>query len=150
MLLQTSHPPSAILAPSRPNPNVLAFLTPALTHSLYLAYILQRLLSTTTVFVLFRASLLSGLLLRQSFYACEMLLARSRFAAGLVARQLLLSARQSLAVAWRASVCLREKLFFEFMVFVLGTGGNNIILLVFWPGWIVVGLGVWGVMWACG
>jgi len=48
-------------------------------------------------------------------------------------------------MGWRASEPLRQKLFFEFMVFVLG-GGYGILLILLWPGWIVVGtfaLGLW-------
>jgi len=40
-------------------------------------------------------------------------------------------------------------MFFEFAVFILG-GGNQVILIVFWPGWIVVGGGVWGMWMVCG
>jgi hypothetical protein len=138
--------PSSLLAPSSSR----SVLSPALTHSLYLAFIFQRLLSTTTVFLLFRAYLLSDLLLRQSFYACEILLAQSWYASGIVAKQLFLASKQSLRLAWRATATLRKKLFFEFMVFMLGAGGNSIILLVFWPGWLVVGPPVLYLMWACG
>jgi hypothetical protein len=145
--LQSPSPPSSSLI--APSVNILAFLSPALTHSLYLAFIFHRVLSTTTVFVLFRAYLLSGLLLHQSFYACELLLAQSYYATRLAAHQLLLASRRSLGLAWRATGTLRNKLFFEFMVFVLG-GGNGIILVVFWPGWIVIGPGVFWVWWACG
>lgn len=145
MAIQT--PSSSLVAPSS---DVLAFVSPALTHSLYLAFIFQRLLSTTTIFVLFRAYLLSGLLLRQAFYATEILLAQSYYASSLVAQQFFLASKRSLSLAWRTTDPLRQKLFFEFMVFVLGGGGNGIILLVFWPGWLVVGPGVWCVMWACG
>lgn len=145
MLVQQT-PSSTLLAPS----DVLSFLSPALTHSLYLAVVFQRLLSSTTVFVLFRAYLLSLLLLRQSFYASQILLVQSYFASGVVAQQIKRTAIQTLTLSWRATTPLRKKLIFEFFVFVLGAGGNNIILLVFWPGWLVVGPGVWGVIWACG
>lgn len=47
-------------------------------------------------------------------------------------------------IAWRVwdskqSRRLRKKLEFEFFVLILGTG-NGIILMIFWPGWILVGL----------
>lgn len=50
---------------------------------------------------------------------------------------------------WKALAPLRKKLEYEFFVFVLG-GGKGIILFVFWPGWIVVGSAIGGVMWICG
>jgi hypothetical protein len=148
MILQSTQP-SSLIPPSTTSSDVLAFLAPALTHSFYLAFIFQRLLSTTTLFVLFRAYLLSDLLLRQSFYASSILLGQSYFASAIIARQLLLTSKWSLSLAWRATETLRRKLFYELMVFVLG-GGQGIILLVFWPGWLVIGPGAWCVMWACG
>lgn len=148
MILHATQPPTFI-PPSATTSDLLTFLAPALTHSLYLVFIFQRLLSTTTLFVFFRAYLLSGLLLRQSFYASEILLAQSYFASGVVAHQLLIASKRSLGLAWRSTEMLRRKLFYELMVFVLG-GGQGIILLVFWPGWLVIGPGVWCVMWVCG
>lgn len=43
--------------------------------------------------------------------------------------------------AWNSKQCrrLRKKLEFEFFVLILGSG-NGIILMMFWPGWILVGL----------
>lgn len=52
-------------------------------------------------------------------------------------------------MSWRALEPVREKLFREFMIFVLGAG-NGVFLAVFWPGWIVVGPSVYGVWWVCG
>lgn len=37
---------------------------------------------------------------------------------------------------------VRNRLFYEFAVFILG-GGNAIILLLFWPGWLLVGAVLW-------
>lgn len=36
---------------------------------------------------------------------------------------------------WNSTRVLRKKLFYEFAVFILGTG-NGFILLLFWPGWL--------------
>lgn len=43
--------------------------------------------------------------------------------------------------AWNSKQArrLRKKLEFEFFVLILGSG-NGIMLMVFWPGWILVGL----------
>ncbi|PSS16728.1 hypothetical protein M430DRAFT_35411 [Amorphotheca resinae ATCC 22711] len=139
-------PPATLVA----SDNVRALLSPALTQSLLsLAVIFPRLLSTTTLFVLLRAYFLSAIILRQSAYAAQLLAAQSYYACSLMARQLFAAAKQSLKLGWKATERLRKKLIFELAVFVLGTGGNSMILLVFWPGWIVIG-GVLGVtMWAC-
>ncbi len=42
---------------------------------------------------------------------------------------------------------LRKKLCFELALAVLGPGGNGVLLVVLWPGWVVVGGAAWGV-WA--
>ncbi|CAN8102025.1 unnamed protein product [Discula destructiva] len=63
----------------------------------------------------------------------------------LIARELATMAVTALSQiargAWNSkqSRRLRKKLEFEFFVLILGTG-NGIILLVFWPGWILIGL----------
>ncbi|KAI1419144.1 hypothetical protein F5Y12DRAFT_789313 [Xylaria sp. FL1777] len=35
---------------------------------------------------------------------------------------------------------LKQKIEFEFFTLILGTGGNNLCLIIFWPGWGVLGL----------
>ena len=147
MILHATQSPS-LISPSTSSSSILAFLAPAFAHPLDLASVFQSLISTATVFMLFRTYLLSSLLLHRSFYASEILLAQSCFASSLAARQLLLASRRSLSLAWRATETLRRKLFYELMAFVLG-GGQGAILLVFWPGWLVIGPAVWCVTWAC-
>lgn len=139
-----SIPSSSTLLATTSSTNILNILSPALTHSLYLATIFQRLLSTTVLFVLFRGYHLSIILLRQSFYAAELLILQSYYALALLSKQLFSTTKQAAKASWRAAKPLREKLFFEFMVFVLG-GGNGLFLVVFWPGWIVVGCVAWGI-----
>ncbi|PBP20606.1 hypothetical protein BUE80_DR008512 [Diplocarpon rosae] len=97
----------------------ISLLAPALTHSLTLFATFHRLLSTTTLFLFLRTYMLTLLLLRNSFYASQFLalqLARNSFAA----------VKAACRVGWKATENLRRKLFFEFMVFVLG-GGNAFI-----------------------
>ncbi|KAL7629789.1 hypothetical protein AAE478_001312 [Parahypoxylon ruwenzoriense] len=35
---------------------------------------------------------------------------------------------------------LRKKIMFEFFTLILGSGGNTLFLVLFWPGWWVLGL----------
>jgi len=35
---------------------------------------------------------------------------------------------------------LRKKIEFEFFTLILGAGGNNLFLVIFWPGWYIIGL----------
>jgi hypothetical protein len=148
-LLAPSPNPSALLS-STSGATILELLSPALTYSLYFAAVFQQLLSTTTLFLSMRTYVLSLLLLRQASYASHVLLIQSYYASSLCLKQLCPVVKAGVEQGWTAMEKFRNKLFFEFMVFVLGPGGNSVLLLVFWPGWFVVGGGVWGIRWACG
>ena len=148
MVLTPSPDPSALLS-STSSTNVINLVSPALTHSLYFAAVFQRLLSTTTLFIFLRAYVSSLFILRQTFYASQLLLIQSYYASALLARQTYPVLKQGMRRGWKATEKLRKKLFFEFMVFVLGEG-NGVLLVLFWPGWIVIGSGVMGIWWACG
>jgi hypothetical protein len=45
---------------------------------------------------------------------------------------------------------LRKKLVFEFMTLILGSGGNNMCLLLFWPGWWLIAIVVMAILLYCG
>jgi len=147
-VLTPSPNPTTLLSPSQ-RTNILQLLSPALTHSLYLATIFQQLVSTTTLFLFIRAYISSLFILRQSFCASQILLMQSYYASTRAYKQISPVAKQGLRQGWKATERLRNKLFFEFMVFVLG-GGSQVILAVFWPGWIVIGGAAGGIYWACG
>lgn len=137
--------PSALLNPTSANNNVLSLLSPALTHSRYLA-VLFHYISTSTLLLLFRAYLLSFVLLRQGLYASQVLLVQSYYAAELLSRNFLFAIEHAMRLGWKYTEPLRRKLAFELAVFVLGSG-NGLFLILFWPGWIVIG-GVLGLWWA--
>ncbi|KAK3943228.1 hypothetical protein QBC46DRAFT_43349 [Diplogelasinospora grovesii] len=50
----------------------------------------------------------------------------------------------------KATKRLRKKLEFEFFVLILGPGGNALCLMVFWPGWLIIGATIWAVWPATG
>jgi hypothetical protein len=161
MTVLTSSPDPTALLTSTSSKALIALLAPALTHSYHLATLFQHLLSTTTLFLFFRAYISALFLLRQSFfasqilliqsyYASKLLLIKSYYASALLARKLGPVVEVGRKEARRLVKKLSKKLFFEFMVFVLGTGGNQILLVLFWPGWMVLGGVVGGVWWACG
>ena len=133
---------AATLATIHNTNSILTLLSPALTNSLYLAYILQRLLSTTTIFVLFRTYLLSLFLLQQSYSASQVIFVQSLYATSVLSKNSYRASKQGAKLLWKSTETLRKRLFYEFMVFVLG-GGHVAILLVVWPGWIFVAGGIW-------
>ena len=140
-VLMPSPNSSTLLATTSSQNNILTLFSPALAHSLYFVAILQRFLSTTTLFVFLRCYLLSAVVLRQSYYATQVLAIQGYYALSMVTRH-------ALSMGWKATEPIRKKLFFEFAVFILGNG-NGLLLLMFWPGWLVIGGGVWGAWKVC-
>jgi hypothetical protein len=149
MTVLSPPPKPAALFTTTGTTNILTILSPALTHSLYFAAVFQSLLSTTTLFVVFRAYFISLIVLRQSFYTSQILLLQSYSAAILLSKQLLATGKRILEMGWQGTEGIRRKLFFELMVFLLGTG-YGMLLVVLWPGWIVIGCGAWAVLSICG
>ena len=147
-VLTASSNPTTRLATTQHTKPILTLLSPALTNSLYFAAIAQRLLSTTTLFLIFRTYLLSLFLLQQSYHASQILLIWSLYASSILFENTYWASKQGMRVLWESSEGTRKKLFMEFMIFVLG-GGNQFILVVFWPGWIVIGAGIWGAWRVC-
>ena len=150
-VLTTTHHTSTLLSKTSSHTNIqfLSLLSPALTNSLYFAAILQKLLSTTTLFLAFRAYFISTILLKQSYYASQILALQSYYASGVLARQAFRAWMMSMRLSWKATERLRKKLFYEFALFILGTGYYG-LLVVFWPGWIVIGGGAWAIWWTIG
>lgn len=127
--------------------SLFAFSSMPLTTHLYL---ITRALSSTTFFLfllLLQQSLYaSALLLRQSYYTSLILSRQGYYGSLLLAKQTYWLGRIATRRGWKGTEKLRNKLFFELAVFVLGTSGNGVLLLMFWPGWIVIG----GVLWLGG
>ena len=149
MTVLTPSPNPSTLLSSKSRANIIKLLSPALTHSLNFAAVFQRLLSTTTLFLFLRAYISTLFIFRQAFYASQLLLIQSYYASALLAMQVFPVVKLGMKRGSKATEKFRKKLFFEFMVFVLGAGGNQILLVVFWPGWIVLSGGAMGIWWAC-
>ncbi|KAJ9143076.1 hypothetical protein NKR23_g6841 [Pleurostoma richardsiae] len=41
---------------------------------------------------------------------------------------------------------MRKKIEYEFWTFILGPGGNALFLMLFWPGWLLLGIAGWSLM----
>lgn len=147
-VLTPSPNPTKILTRSSTH-NILQVLAPAFNNSVYLATIFQNLLSTTTLFLVFRAYLLSLVLLQQTYYVSSILLLQSYWASTIAARGGYWGVKRGMGMSWKALEPVRNKILREFMIFILGAG-NGVCLAIFWPGWIVVGPTVWGVWCFCG
>ena len=110
--------------------NYAPYFSP-LTHSLYLVSIFQKMLSISCSTAVHLA--------QKTFYAFVVLVLQCYYAIAMVVTEIWVRGSRMVKMGWRATEPLRQKLFFEFMVFVLG-GGYGLLLVVLWPGWIVVGM----------
>lgn len=114
---------------------IISRLGPTLAYAAHF----QNLVGSLSVFLCWRAYLLTCVSLAQAYYA-------TRFLAFYALMGTKLGALYGAAVSSRAAVAvwdmkttqmLRDKLFYEFALFILGAG-NGVFLLVLWPGWIVI------------
>lgn len=147
-VLTPSPNPTNLLTPTHVRA-LLSALSPVLTNTLSLFATLQTLLHNGTLFLLFR----SYFLLRQSFLVSQILLYGSSILlwqySSILGKGAYWTTKFGVKEGYKRTAWLRKKLQYEFFVFILG-GGNPILLVVFWPGWLVVMTGVWGAWWVCG
>ncbi|KAB5523826.1 hypothetical protein GE09DRAFT_481392 [Coniochaeta sp. 2T2.1] len=91
-------------------------------------------------FVVYYVVFVTQILTSQSYLA-------SRFAAVRTASAL----KSAYLAVWNSGKIrrLRKRIEFEFFVLILSPSGNNLFLMVFWPGWLLIAAAVWGLsIWA--
>lgn len=134
----------ALLTASRVEPNVSIHPRPninrLLSPTLRIALQFQRLLSTITVFVYLWALLLAKAAYISVVFAGKLLAAYAFVAAktGVIRGSSISS--EAIAKGWNSKRVdrLREKLWYEFAIFMLG-GGYFVMMILLWPGWWLVG-----------
>lgn len=103
-----------------------------------LAYIIhfQNIIGSFSVFLCWRAYLLASVSLARAVWATRLL----AFYAFVGTKLGALQGATAIVALWdmKMTRTLRDKLFHEFALFILGAG-NGIFLLVLWPGWVVLG-----------
>jgi len=108
----------------------LDVVTPALNISLLLATTLRSILYTLSIIALFQIT--------YTVQYTKLIIQTIFLYTGYLTKITFNYARYAGDNGWKRTESLRRKLFFEFMVFILGCG-NGILLIVLWPGWILVG-----------
>ncbi|TPX07995.1 uncharacterized protein E0L32_010326 [Thyridium curvatum] len=75
---------------------------------------------------------------------CAILAVQSAWILRLFAMATLNLVSQSVNTLWNSNAVkqLRRKVVFEFIATILGPGGNMFLLLLFWPGWILLGVSI--------
>jgi hypothetical protein len=138
----------SILTASRVEPSVLAprsqdIIFTHIAPSLDSAVRLQTVIGSISLNVLFQAYIAASLTLTAALWASHLFAVQAYFAT-------LLSGK-ALRQLWntRVVVSMRNKVFYEFAVFILGSG-QGLILTLFWPGWWILGGATWALWTFCG
>ena len=109
---------------------------PTLAPTLRFALQSQRALSTASLFVVLRTYLIAS----QILLATQSVAFRSLVASSYVLAEVAAFWRMLCWSVWNSQPTrrLRKKVVFEFFTLILGSG-NNFCLVVFWPGWWILG-----------
>ncbi|OAQ62164.1 hypothetical protein VFPPC_07173 [Pochonia chlamydosporia 170] len=130
-----------------PHSTLISRLGPVLAFAARFQYFI----STFSSFLYIHAYFVTSIAFVNALYASRFLAIQAYIATKLGAFHGLSMSARALADVWDAKTTrmLRKKLFYEFAVFILGSG-NSVILLLFWPGWLVVGGASFAVWQFCG
>lgn len=117
----------------RQSSDIIAALGPAAKIGLQL----HHMLSHASLYLFLRIYFLA----EQVLHASKILAVGSTMASRFLVANTALLTREALRSAWnsKSGRRLRKKLEYEFFTFVLGSGGNSLILVIFWPGWWAAG-----------
>ncbi|TQV90645.1 hypothetical protein IF1G_10597 [Cordyceps javanica] len=115
---------------------IISRLGPTLAYAVHF----QNIVGSLSVFLCWRAYLLASVSVTQAYYATRILAFYALVGTKIGAFYGAAASVRAAAAVWdmKTTRRLRDKLFYEFALFVLGAG-NGLFLLVLWPGWIVIG-----------
>ncbi|KFA61725.1 hypothetical protein S40285_10108 [Stachybotrys chlorohalonatus IBT 40285] len=119
------------------NSDALAYLSSTLPY----ATVVHHALGSVSLFLCMQAYVTACAAFSIALYASKILAFQAYIATKYSAYHARIVSAWALAEVYRSKTLerLRKKLFFEFATFVLGGCGNGLFLVVFWPGWIVIG-----------
>jgi hypothetical protein len=141
----------ALLAASRtapsvslsPRSDVISALYPFVNSALQF----QQLLGSAAFHLLVRTYFAAAMVATLSLWASKSIAWGTFLASRVVAARSLFLAKR---LAWTAWDCkrarrFRKRLQFELFVLLLGPGGNTLLLMIFWPGWLMLAFLGWGI-----
>jgi hypothetical protein len=108
----------------------LDLVTPALNVYLILASTLRSILYTLSIIALYQVTYTY----QYTKLITQTIFVYSKYLSIVTSQYAWYAGKQG----WKSTESLRRRLFFEFMVFILGCG-NGILLVVLWPGWLLIG-----------
>ncbi|KAK3306414.1 uncharacterized protein B0T15DRAFT_491964 [Chaetomium strumarium] len=142
----------ALLAASKTTPNVslshsqrsdvISVLHPLVNSALQF----QQLIGSAAFHLFVRTYFAASILATTSLWASKSIAWRTFLASRILAAKSFALTKRLAWAGWdcKRSRRLRKRLEFELFVLLLGPGGNALLLMVFWPGWLMLALLGWG------
>ncbi|KAK0620892.1 hypothetical protein B0T14DRAFT_238544 [Immersiella caudata] len=130
--------PNVVLQPSL---DVISSLGPLVN----LAVWFQQILSSATLLLFLRTYLAVRVIGAAILFGSRIAALNALFASRLLAMKSAAMTQQTLTALWDSKTLrrLRKKIEYEFFALILGPMGNLMCLLLFWPGWAVLGAMGW-------
>ncbi|KAJ4318848.1 hypothetical protein N0V84_006662 [Fusarium piperis] len=125
---------------AHPGSDIISLLGPALEIALRF----QSLISSLSIFLCLRTWLLTSTTLTGVVYASRIVALKACIATKSSASHGFNMSSKAVVSVWNSKSVqrLRKKLWYEFAVFVLGSG-NMVFLMLFWPGWWLLACVCW-------
>ncbi|OIW32283.1 hypothetical protein CONLIGDRAFT_264640 [Coniochaeta ligniaria NRRL 30616] len=120
-------------------------------HVLKFAFQLQQAIRSLSQYLFLRAYFTASLVVYYVLFITQIFTFQSYLASRFVALKTASTLKSMLGAVWnsRRLKRLRKRIEFEFFAMILSPSGNNVFLLVFWPGWLLIAAAVWGLsIWA--
>ncbi|KAK4121567.1 hypothetical protein N657DRAFT_577200 [Parathielavia appendiculata] len=107
----------------------------------------QQLLGSAAFHLFVRTYFAASVVATLSLWASKSIAWRTLLASRVLAARSLFLAKRLAWTAWdcKRSRSIRRKLQFELFVLLLGPGGNTLLLMIFWPGWLMLALLGWAI-----
>lgn len=141
----------ALLAASRTSPTVSLTQRSDVISALYpivnSALQVQQIVGSVAFHLFVRTYFAATIIATASVWASKSIAWRTFLASRILAVTALSMSKRLAWALWdcQKSRQLRKRLEFELFVLLLGPGGNALFLMLFWPGWLMLGFLGWGV-----
>ena len=105
----------------------------------------QGIVTSVSFFLFVRSFFTASVAVASLLFASQVAIGRTFDVSKFLALQSVDFTRHISSVVWKSRSYRRlmKKLEYEFFVLVLGPGGNALVLVIFWPGWIIASVAIW-------
>jgi hypothetical protein len=141
----------ALLAASRTAPTVSLSQRSEVISTIYplvnSAVQFQHLIGCAVFHLFVRTYFAASIVATASLWASKSIAWRTFLASRVIVARALFLASRLIWTAWdcKRSRRFRKRLEFELFILLLGPGGNSLLLMLFWPGWLMLAATGWGV-----